>query len=126
MSPHEKAKEAAERLRKGEDIEKVAKSYKLDVVTSSLFGSADSVEGLGQAVYVADAFTKPVGSILGPTQINGRNVVSKVVDQVRADPALLAAQRDQIVDALKRQKANVADELLEDSIITRPDQCKAS
>lgn len=115
----QKAKEAAEKLRQGVDIDQVAKSYKLSVVTSSTFGSADSVEGLGLAMYVSDAFTKPVGSILGPTEINGQNVVSKVLEQDRADPALLASQKDQIVDALKRQKATVADELLEDSIVSQ-------
>jgi peptidyl-prolyl cis-trans isomerase D len=112
------AKEATERLKNGEDMEKVAKSYKLDVVSPMMFGSADSVEGLGQAVYVLDAFTKPVGTILGPTQINGRDVVSKVLEQVRADPAMLAAQRSQMMETLKKQKANVQLELLEDSIIT--------
>ncbi len=62
----EEAKNAVERLRAGEDMEKVAKSYKLDVVTSSFFGRSDSVEGLGQALYVEDAFTKPGGTRLWP------------------------------------------------------------
>jgi peptidyl-prolyl cis-trans isomerase D len=114
----EKAKEAAERLKKGEDMSAVAKSYKLDVTTSSMFGSADSVEGLGQAFYVADAFTKPIGSILGPTPINGAETVSKVLEQQRGDPSLLAAQRQQIIDALKKQKASADLELLEDSTVT--------
>ena len=105
-------------LENGEDMEKVAKSYKLDVVNPMMFGSADSVEGLGQAVYVLDAFTKPVGTILGPTQINGREVVSKVLEQVRADPAMLAAQKSQIMETLKKQKANVQLDLMRDSIIT--------
>lgn len=115
----DKAKEAAERLRKGEDMNAVAKSYKLDVTTSSLFGSADSVEGLGQAVYVADAFTKPIGTILGPTEINGAATVSKVLEQQRGDPGLLAAQKQQIIQDLKKQKATTANMLLEDSVVTQ-------
>ncbi len=115
----QKAKEAADRLRQGEDIEKVAKSYKLDVVTSSLFGSSDSVEGLGLATYVADAFSKPVGSILGPTEINGKDVVSKVLEQVRADPSVLAAQKSQIIQGLKKQKARTQLDLMEDSVVTQ-------
>lgn len=99
-------------------MEKVAKSFKRDVVTSSLFGSADSVEGLGQAVYVADAFTKPVGTILGPTEINGRPVVSKVLEEQHGDPRLMAAEREQIVQRLKKDKASVQNELLEDSAVT--------
>ncbi len=114
----DKAKEAAERLKKGEDMNAVAKSYKLDVTTSSLFGSADSVEGLGQAVYVADAFSKPIGTVLGPTEINGAETVSKVLEQQRGDPGLLAALRPQLVQDLKKQKATTALELLEDSVIT--------
>lgn len=114
-----KAKEAADDLRKGEDIDKVAKEFKLSVVTSSLFSGADSVEGLGLAAYVQDAFSKPVGSVLGPTEINGQNVVYKILEQVHADPSSYAAQKEAIVDALKRNKAQVMNELMEDSVITQ-------
>jgi peptidyl-prolyl cis-trans isomerase D len=110
------AKKAVEELRSGEDMEKVAKSYKLDVVTSSLFGRADSVEGLGQALYVDDAFTKPVGSVFGPTLINGREVVSKVLERVSADPKEIGAQRDKILLDLKEQKATEKADLMLDSI----------
>jgi peptidyl-prolyl cis-trans isomerase D len=115
----QKAKEAAEKLRQGEDMEKVAKLYKQEVVTSSLFGSSDSVEGMGLATYVADAFTKPVGTILGPTPINGKDFISKVLEQVKADTGALAAQRDQIVQGLKKQKATTQLELLEDSVVSQ-------
>jgi peptidyl-prolyl cis-trans isomerase D len=112
----EEAKKAADEIRSGQDIDKVAKAYKLEVVTSSLFGRADSVEGLGQALYVDDAFTKPVGSVLGPTMINGRDVVSKVLEKISADPSALASQRDQILLELKQKKAQERAELLLDSI----------
>lgn len=110
------AKQAVEQLRSGEDMEKVAKSYKLDVVTSSFFGRSDSVEGLGQALYVEDAFTKPVGTVFGPTMINGRDVVSKVLEKIPADPSALAAQRDQILLELKQKKAQERADLMLDSI----------
>ena len=42
-----KAKEAAAKLRAGEDIEKVAKEYKLEVTSPAEFGRSDSVEGSG-------------------------------------------------------------------------------
>jgi peptidyl-prolyl cis-trans isomerase D len=112
----EEGKKAVERLRSGEDMEKVAKSYKLDVVTSSFFGRADSVEGLGQAIYVDDAFTKPVGTVFGPTMINGREVVSKVLEKILADPKEVASQKDQIILELKQKKAQERAELLLDSI----------
>jgi peptidyl-prolyl cis-trans isomerase D len=114
----EEAKKAVERLRAGEDMEKVAKSYKLDVVTSSFFGRSDSVEGLGQALYVEDAFTKPGGTVFGPTMINGREVVSKTLEKIPADPSALAAQRDQILLELKQKKAQERAELMLDSIAT--------
>lgn len=114
-----KAKEAAEDLRKGEDMEKVAKEFKSTVVTSSLFTASDSVEGLGLAAYVQDAFTKPVGTVVGPSEINGQNVVWKILEQVHADPATYASQKDAIVDALKRNKATVMNELMEDSVIVQ-------
>jgi peptidyl-prolyl cis-trans isomerase D len=115
---NQKAKEALDRIRKGEDMEKVAKSYKLDVVTSSFFGRADSVEGLGQATYVDDAFTKPVGTVFGPTMINGRDVVSKSLEKIGADPTALAAQKDQILLELKQKKAQDTASLMMDSIST--------
>jgi peptidyl-prolyl cis-trans isomerase D len=110
------AKQALEQLRAGEDMEKVAKSLKLDVVTSSFFGRSDSVEGLGQALYVEDAFTKPTGTVFGPTMINGRDVVSKVLEKIPADPSALSAQRDQILLELKQKKAQERAELMLDSI----------
>jgi peptidyl-prolyl cis-trans isomerase D len=114
----EEGKRAVERLRSGEDMEKVAKSYKLDMVTSSFFGRADSVEGLGQALYVDDAFTKPVGTVFGPTMINGRDVVSKVLEKITADTSGVASQRDQIVLELKQKKAQDRADLMLDSITT--------
>jgi peptidyl-prolyl cis-trans isomerase D len=117
------AKKAMERLRKGEDMETVAKSYKMDMVTSSFFGRADSVEGLGQAVYVEDAFTKPPGTIsgiIGPDAAAriGRDVVYKVLEKVSADPSALAAQRDQILLELKKTKAKERADLMLDSLTT--------
>jgi hypothetical protein len=112
------AKDAATRIRAGEDMDKIAKSFKLEVVTSSLFGRADAVEGLGQAVYVEDAFTKPEGTVLGPTMIRdkGENIVYKVVGKMGADPTSYAAERDSLAGELKQKKAQERKELLLDSI----------
>ena len=56
-----RATEAVAKLKAGEDMEKVAKEYKLEVSKPAEFGRSDSVEGLGQAAYVIDAFTQPGG-----------------------------------------------------------------
>jgi len=115
----DKAKEAAERLKKGEDIHAVAKSMNLEVVTSSDFGLSDSVEGLGSAAYVQDAFTKPVGAILGPTLITGRWVVSRVAAKTPANMAAFAAEREGLLRDIKRKRATDRQELLMDSIRTK-------
>jgi peptidyl-prolyl cis-trans isomerase D len=114
------AKEAAQRLRAGEDIEKVAKSYKLDVTTTNYFGRDDNnVEGLGPAVYVTDAFTQPDGSILGPTMIQNRDVVSKVIGKIEPDSSALDNERAALVEKLKSQKAQAREPLFLDSIFTQ-------
>jgi len=112
-----KAQEVADRLRKGEDIQKVAKSLNLDVTTSSDFGRTDAVEGLGEAVYLQDAFSAPVGTILGPTFIQNRMVVSKVIAKTPANLAALPAERASLLAEVKRKKAGDVNELLMDSIV---------
>ena len=114
-----KAKEAANRLRAGEDIEKVAKSYKLDVSTTNFFSREETVEGLGSGVYVEDGFNKPEGTILGPTMIQNRDVVSKVIGKMAADEAALAAERDQITRSIKQRKEQEVALLFMDSIFTQ-------
>lgn len=112
-----KAQEAADRLRMGEDIQKVAKSMKLDVTTSSDFGRTDAVEGLGEAAYLGDAFSSPVGTVLGPTFIQGRMVVSKILQKTPANMAALPAERESLLREIKRKKANDVNDMLLDSIL---------
>ncbi len=114
-----KAKEAAAKLKAGEDIDKVAKEYKLEVSSPAEFGRADSVEGLGQALYVKDAFTSPVGTILGPTEIQNRDVVYKVTGQTQPDMTAFAAEKGNIRDTLRQQKANERLSLFMDSVSTK-------
>jgi len=123
----EKAKEAAARIRAGEDMAKVAKSMKLDVTESIEFTHADSVEGLGSAAQVPDAFTKPVGSVIGPMNLPGPsfvagvppNLIYQVVDQVHVNPANLTNERQAVLAELKQQKVRRGLELLEDSVFSR-------
>ncbi|SRR5258706_569841 len=115
----DRAKEVAERLKKGEEIDKVAKSMKLEVVTPPEFGHTEAIEGLGTAAYMEDAFTKPLGTIIGPLKIQNREIVAKVVDQTHADLGKLSGERIQVLDKIRSQKAQVRDELLRDSIMTK-------
>jgi peptidyl-prolyl cis-trans isomerase D len=115
----DKAKQAAEKLKAGEDIQKVAKSFGLDVTTSIEFGHTDAVEGIGTADYVSDAFTKPVGTIIGPLPIQGRSLVVKVIAKKEADMSRLSGEREQIISSLRNKKSQARHELLLDSILAR-------
>ena len=114
-----KANETATDLRGGQDIDKVAKSMKLDVTTTNFFGRDDAVDGLGSAVYVEDAFKKPEGTILGPTMVQGRYIVAKVTGKQSADQTAFAAERDALALKLKQAKAQERDQLFLDSIFTK-------
>jgi peptidyl-prolyl cis-trans isomerase D len=116
---HTKAREAAEKLRGGEDIDKVAKGMKLDANSPAQFGPADSVEGLGQAAYVKEAFTKGPGAVVGPIDIMGRDVVYEVTARTPADMTAFAAEKDTIRGTIRQQKANERLSLFMDSVTTK-------
>jgi len=115
----DKAKEAAQKIRGGEAIDKVAKSMKLDVTESNSFGRADSVEGLGTAAYLDDAFTKPVGTVVGPVNVMGRMIVYQVVDQQKVDVSKLPQEREAIAQMIKQRKGRELYGLFMDSVMTR-------
>jgi peptidyl-prolyl cis-trans isomerase D len=114
-----KAVDAAEKLRAGADMEKVAKEYKLEVTSPAEFGRSDSVEGLGQANYVKDAFTKPVGTVVGPIEVLNRNIVYKVAAKTQPDMTAFAAERETIRGTIRQQKANERLSLFMDSVTSK-------
>jgi peptidyl-prolyl cis-trans isomerase D len=115
----QKAEEAADRIRKGEDPAAVAKSMKLEAVTSSEFSRNDSVEGVGPAVYFEDAFTKPAGAVIGPSMIQGKYIVAKVIGRVDADMTAFKLERQNLVFSLKQKKAKETNELISDSLMAK-------
>lgn len=115
----DRAKEAAERLKKGEDINKIAKSMNLEVTTSSMFGRADSVEGLGPAAALGDVFATPAGGVLGPIPVQGRSIVAKVTDKADADLTSLPVEHDTLLAQLKQKKAQDRASLLMDGILAQ-------
>jgi peptidyl-prolyl cis-trans isomerase D len=119
LMAQDKAKEAAGKIQGGEDMDKVAKAMKLEVTQSTNFGHADSVEGLGSATYLDDAFKKPVGTVVGPTNIMGRWVVYKIEDQQRVDVSKLPAERAAIAHSLRERKGAQVMALFMDSVVTR-------
>jgi len=108
----------AEKVRAGGNFEALAKASRLDVVNSE-FGINDSIEGLGPANMFANVFTQPVGSVMGPTQVQGRDIVYQVTAHGAVDPKEYANERATDLDTLKKQKAKDRYDLLMDSIMTR-------
>jgi peptidyl-prolyl cis-trans isomerase D len=115
----DRAKDAAERLKKGEDLAKIAKSMQLDVTTSSVFGRADSIDGLGPATALEDAFSVKLGGVLGPVPVQGRSIVAKVTEKTEADLLALPVERDTLLTQLKQKKAQERNALLMDGILEK-------
>lgn len=115
----EKAQKAAELLRSnGGDLQAVAKANGLEVNTSDFFTRAGAIEGVGSASYFSDAFTKPVGWIIGPIATGMKTVVGKVADKQSADRSKLDAERESIVNELKQKKGDERIQLFHDSILS--------
>jgi peptidyl-prolyl cis-trans isomerase D len=113
------AREAAERMSKGESIDAVAKAYGLTVNKPAEFGAPDSVEGIGPAVTVRDAFVKPIGTTIGPIGVVGREIVYKVVNRTAPNLAEYASERETLRFQIKQQKAQTQYELLMDSAVAQ-------
>jgi peptidyl-prolyl cis-trans isomerase D len=89
----------------GGDLDKAAKSMGIVTKTSGDVGRQDAIEAVGTASSVPDIFTKPAGSVVGPTPLSGGQLVAKILSQTPADAAGLAAQRSKISDDLHQQKS---------------------
>jgi peptidyl-prolyl cis-trans isomerase D len=110
------AQKFAEKLRAGADFDATAKASKFDVVKSE-FGINDSVEGLGPGSSLIEAFSRPVGTVLGPGSIQGRDVVYQVTGRVTPDIKDYANERQTELDTLKKQRAKDQYDLMLDSIM---------
>lgn len=97
----------------GGDLAKAAQSLGLEAKTSEPFDRAGAVEGLGQASYLNEAFTKPLGSVIGPVAMPDSRVVAKVVSRQAADMSKLSEQREAIRTELKGRKARERNALFE-------------
>ena len=77
---------------------------------------AGRFEGLGSPDAIPEIFTKPAGTVFGPTSIGMYRVVGKV--SVRIDPNLaeLPAQTDSIREEIKKTKARERNALFEDGL----------
>ncbi|MEI9814317.1 MAG: peptidyl-prolyl cis-trans isomerase [Acidobacteriota bacterium] len=115
----ETAKEAADRLKKGEDLRAVAKALGGTVESASDVAMPDNVPGIGQAVSLQEAFKHKAGDIVGPSVIQNRTLVIKVLAKSDADMAGLAGERTQIVNSLRSARAGLNNRLWMDSVVKK-------
>jgi peptidyl-prolyl cis-trans isomerase D len=97
----------------GGDFDKAAKSLGLAPKTSPEVDPSGTVEGLGSAQYLTEAFQKPDGSVFGPVSTPTGTVVGRVVGHVPADMSKFAEQRATIRDQIKSEKARDRNTLFE-------------
>jgi peptidyl-prolyl cis-trans isomerase D len=97
----------------GDDLEKAAKAMGLEVKTTGEFERVGTIEGIGTASYLQAAFTKPVGSLLGPVPLPDSTLVGRVIAVIPPDPAKFADQRATVRDQVKSDKARQRDVLFE-------------
>ena len=66
-----------------------------------------------------DAFSKPVGSIIGPVNIMNRDIVYKIAAKLEPDMAAFAAEKESIRNTLRQQKATERWSLFMDSVTAK-------
>lgn len=98
------------------DLKKAAQSMGLEVVSTPEFARNGTIEGLGPPDGIPETFTKPVGTIFGPTPIGTYRVVGKITTRVPANMAELGIQTEIIRDEIKRTKARERNALFEDGL----------
>jgi len=101
----------------GGDLAKVAKDMGLEVKTTAPFKQDATVDGLGPASYVTDAFKDPVGAVLDPITMPDATVVVKVAQHLSADMSKLPEQRVQIRETLKGEKARERNAMFETGLV---------
>jgi len=106
------------------DLKKAAKELGLEVKSPDEFTRSGAVEGVGSATVLADAFTKPVNTLIGPISAQGSVVVAQVVDHSGANMAEFAAQRDGIRDELRNIRAREREEIFSAGLRKRLEQEK--
>jgi peptidyl-prolyl cis-trans isomerase D len=113
----EAAKKAADRARKGESLESIAKDYGLTMKTSPPFTIDGAAEGIGAASLVSAAFKSNVGDIVGPVAAQSGQFVCKVSEKIPADMGQFEKNKDSIVQSLENQKQTLQQPLFRESVV---------
>jgi peptidyl-prolyl cis-trans isomerase D len=113
----EAASKAADRVRKGESLEAIAKEYGLQVKTAAPFTIDGAAEGIGAASMLSAAFKDKVGDVVGPVGAQGGEFICKVSEKIPADMSQFAKDKESIVQNLQTQRQNVQQPLFRDSVV---------
>lgn len=116
---NQRSKDAADRLRKGEDIQTVARSLNMKVGTASNFTASDNIPDLGPASPLQNAFKQPIGSIIAPVVMQGKTIVARVTSKTPADMTGLAAEKDALRQSLKAQRVQQTTSLWLEGVTNR-------
>jgi peptidyl-prolyl cis-trans isomerase D len=98
------------------DLKKAAESMKLTVVEAPPFSRNAAIEGLGSPDAIPETFTKPVGTVFGPTMIGSFRVIGKITARIEPNMAEMPAQASAIRDDIKHTKARERNALFEDGV----------
>lgn len=115
----QRARELLEKARATGDLQQAARQMGLEWKKTQAFARTGAADGLGSAAYLEQAFKGRPGEIFGPVAVEDKRFVCKIVEQIPADMRQLAAERDEIVQSLKSQKARERNELFEQSLRDR-------
>lgn len=116
----EAADQAAAEAKQGQSLEAIAKHLGGEVKTAAPFTSMGAAEGIGPAKTLADAF-KPgtkVGDSFGPVLQGASAFVCKVTEKTPADMSQFTQNRENMIQAIKTQKAQIQASLFGDSLVT--------
>lgn len=115
---NEAAKAAADRAKKGESLEAIAKSYGVQVKTAAAFTIDGAAEGIGSGSTLQAAFKSKVGDTVGPVNAATGQFVCKVTQSIPADMTQYAAAKDGIIQSLQQQRQGIDGPLFRDSVVS--------
>jgi peptidyl-prolyl cis-trans isomerase D len=101
----EKLAPAARELASGATLATLAGRYETEVKTTPEFGPGGAIPELGNAPALSTAvFQTAKGQAGPPVSVPGGFVLFRVLTRTTAEPATLAAQRDEIVESLRAKE----------------------
>ena len=106
-----KANELLAKAKASGDLKKAAKEMGLEVKSPDAFTRNGAVEGVGNASTFADAFTKPVNTMIGPYVAQGSVAVAQILEHVEPNMAEFPTTRDSIRDELRNLRAREREEI---------------